>query len=161
MAKRGSKAKLNLCPETDIKDLIQFIRESHLTIPEYEKRGGLPWDWLNRYIWTLAKDEYKRSPHWHHWAGKCIEEVPFELIVGSAGLFGAVWYFEIMLRKARDRHKSPERVLMFRKFLDSILDAVQRDIEGNCDIESEEVYKRDGRPINRWKHLWNTVWWRH
>lgn len=148
--------------EKDVVNLIKLVRNSHDWLPAYLKKDAfLHWVVLN--VNFLSKSLYQRMPHWHHWKGHCIKMPPLELWVGAMGLFGSIWYFDIMLRKARDRHsfKTREYILEYRNYLDACLDAVQKEIDSTRDIEAEERHKRDAKPTSRLRHILNTILWRH
>jgi hypothetical protein len=120
-------------------------------------------DWVDAIVTTIAKDTYDQFPHWHHWTGKCIGEVPFEHYIWSLGLFGTIWYYDIMLRKARDR-KAPtaaERTEAQRHLLMRAMDLAKQQIDSSQDLAAEEGFKRDGRPPNKLRHYLNRLMWGH
>ena len=120
-------------------------------------------DWLDEQATQMAKLLYAEQSHWHHWTGRCIGEVPFELYVYAVGVFGTVWFYDIMLRKARDRGlpEAAMRTEGLRDILFAALDQAHFEVEQTRDREAEARHKRDGRRTGRVAHWLNRLRWGH
>lgn len=111
----------------------------------------------------MADELFRDMPHWHSVGGQCLEQIPFELHMAAVSIFSSVWYYEIMLRKARDRSAGDaiQWVEAWRALLNQVLDVAKADIEATTDLEAERAYKHDHCKVNRWRHLFNLLRFGH
>jgi hypothetical protein len=145
-------------------ELTEYVRQSHQALGAFLPPDEyLPWAWVDGQVNELAERLYQEVPHWHHWTGRCIGVVPLEMRVAAMGMFGVLWFYEIMLRKARDRHApdSWDRVEAWRQHLQDTLDFIRQDIQTSKDEEAEERHRATSRPVSRVRHWWNSLWWGH
>ena len=168
---------MNKVEDTDLKDLIiQVARRSHKSLQQALSEPTdelLPWAWVEMSYFLLAIELYQSMPHWHYVSGRCLKPVPFELRMGALALFSSAFYYDIMLRKARDRGNSRqarENTEEWRKLLKSTLDTIRQEIGTSRDLESERLFwrdyqkTRDSRLKRLWirvRHWWNTLSWGH
>lgn len=166
-----------IAEDTALRDLIiQVARRSHKSLQQGLQESTdelLPWSWVEMSYFLLAIELYQAMPHWHYVSGKCLKPVPFELRMGSLALFSSAFYYDIMLRKARDRgnsRKAWENTEDWRRLLESTLDAIREEIGFSRDPESESLFRRDykktrdSRLKRLWiwaRHGWNTLSWGH
>ena len=176
---------MGMVEDTDLKDLIiQVARRSHKSLQaglqDSADRASsqygfelLPWLWVEMSYFLLAIELYQAMPHWHYVSGRCLKPVPFELRMGALALWSSAWYYDICLRKARDRGNSRqawENTEEWRKLLESTLDTIRQEIGTSRDLESERLFwrdyqkTRDSRLKRLWirvRHWWNTLSWGH
>ena len=166
-----------LAQDTALRDLIiQVARRSHKSLQQALSEPTdelLPWSWVEMSYFLLAIELYRAMPHWHYVSGRCLKPVPFELRMGALALFSSAWYYDILLRKARDRGNSRqawENTEEWRRLLERTLDAIRDEIGTSRDAESERLFwqdykkTRDSRLKRLWirlRHGWNTLQWGH
>ena len=109
----------------------------------------LPWLAIEGAVVELADRAYRREPHWRSVQGKCITELPFEIIMMQLSLLSSAWVADIYLRKARDRSAPimQERYLEYRAYLLNLLRFIEMEVGSNRDIPAEEAYQRAARAI--------------
>lgn len=168
---------MGVAEDTALRDLIiQVARRSHKSLQQGLQESVdelLPWSWVEMSYFLLAIELYQAMPHWHYVSGRCLKPVPFELRMAALALFSAAFYYDIMLRKARDRGNSRlawQNTEEWRRLLESTLDTIREEIGTSRDPESERLFHRDykrarvGRAQRLWirlRHGWNTLQWGH
>ena len=166
-----------LAQDTTLRDLIiQVARRSHKSLQQALSEPTdelLPWSWVEMSYFLLAIELYQAMPHWHYVSGRCLKPVPFELRMGALALFSSAFYYDIMLRKARDRGNNRlawERTEEWRRLLENTLDTIREEIGFSRDPESEQLFRRDYKKArDSWlkrlwlqlRHRWNTLQWGH
>lgn len=148
-------------------EIHEFAVKTHDLIPflvnddDSDKDGR--YDWMLVTIKKFAKKMYDAQPHWHHWTGACIQAVPFEVFVGAAGVLYASWFYDIMLRKARDRKSAfaRERTQEYRALLNQTLTRILAEVDKTRDIRAEKEHVERSSPINKKLHDANTKKWGH
>lgn len=142
-------------------------REFNTGIHQKPWEGGyLPWPVLEEFIVTLSERAYLREPHWHSVQGKCIDKLPFEIIMMQLSLLSSAWVADIYLRKARDRAAPimEERYLAYRAYLLNLLKFIEMEVKSNRDEAAEQAYQGSVRRIKgpgKVAHWLSRMLWRH